>query len=417
MTQPGAVVIGGYANAVSVLRGLAREGVRTAVVLTAEHDVAQHSRYAHEAHRVHYLNRRPDGLMELLEARRGPWRGWALIPTNDYALAALAHHKESLSRSFRVTVPEEELTQRVLDKAVTYRLAQEVGVDVPRSYGPASRTTAARLDLVFPVVVKPLQSAPFWEFFGKKLFVARDRNELQAAVDRAEQAGMAAEVFDLVPGEDDQTYNYIVYLDRWGQPTAEFGIRKLRKAPRFFGVGRASTPAELPQLRERTVALLHRIGWRGVASIEYKLDPRDGRYRLMEINGRCFLMNALPTRCGMNFPLLAWREHALRQSVSATHNGWRGMWTHLHADLLYTAVEDRGPDFSWLRYLRGFTGPWVDAVWSSKDPLPFLAQCAGTFRKATRGVRDSRVQDEVRNRFHVMPVSPAGPLGRRLGNP
>jgi D-aspartate ligase len=412
MSRPGAVVIGGYANGVGALRGLAREGVRTAVVLTADHDIAQHSRYAHEAHRVHYLNQRPDGLIDLLEARRGQWRDWALIPTNDYALAALSQYRDFLSRWYRVTVPEEEITRRVLDKAITHRLAREVGVDVPHSYGPASRVTAARLDLVFPLVVKPVQSARFWEVFGRKLIVVQDRAELIAAVERVQQSNMAAEVLDLVPGGDSQVCNYTCYLDRWGQPVAEFALRKLRKAPRFFGVGRAATTAQLPQLRERTLALLQRIEWTGLASVEYKLDPRDGRYRLMEINGRCPLVNALPTRCGVNYPLLAWREHVMREAVSAEPNGWNGVWTHLHADLLYTAIEERGPDWSWLEFIRGYTGPWVDAVWSSKDPIPFLAQCAGTLRKAAHGVRDNRVRDEVRNRFQPMPTSMVGSCPR-----
>jgi D-aspartate ligase len=415
MSHPGAVIIGGYANAVSALRGLAREGVRTAVVLTADHDVAQHSRYAHETHRIHYLNRSPDGLLQLLDAQRGRWRNWALLPTNDYALAAIAQHRDHLSRSYRVTVPEWEVAARVLDKAITYQFARSVGVDVPTSYGPASRTTAARLDLVFPLVVKPHQSARFWEVFGKKLLVVHNRGELMQAVDRMEDSGTDAEVLDLVPGGDTQVCNYTVYIDRWGNPAAEFALRKLRKAPRYFGVGRAATPADLPQLREGTIALLQRIGWRGTASVEYKLDPRDGRYRLMEINGRCPLINALPTRCGVNYPLLAWREHVLRETVSAKPNGWNGVWTHMHADLLYTMVEDREPDWSWLDFIRSYTGPWVDAVWSSKDPLPFLAQCAGTFRKAAHGVRDSEVRDEVRNRFQQMPAGTASSYRAEVG--
>ena len=412
MTRPGAVVIGGYANGVSALRGLAREGVRTAVVLTSDHDIAQHSRYAHEAHRVHYLNRRPDGLIELLEAQRQRWRGWALIPTNDYALAALAQHRDQLSRWYGVTVPEEEITRRVLDKSITYRLAEAVGVDVPRSYGPATRTTAARLDLVFPLVVKPLQSARFWEIFGKKLLVVLDRTELIAAVDRVETSGIAAEVLDLVPGADGQVYSYTVYVDRWGQPAAELASRKLRKAPKHFGVGRAATRCDLPELRERTLALLKRIEWRGLACVEYKLDARDGRYRLMEINGRCPLTNALPTRCGINYPLLAWREHAMREPVSATSNGWAGVWTHMHADLLYTAMEKREPDWSWKEFAGSYAGPWVDAVWSSKDPLPFLAQWAGTLRKAARSVGDSEFRDEIQTRFQPMPGIAAHPTFR-----
>jgi D-aspartate ligase len=347
-------------------------------------------------------------LLELLEAQRERWRGWALIPTNDYALAAIAQHRDSVSRSYSVTVPEAEITRRVLDKSITYRLAAEVGVDVARSYGPATRETAARLDLAFPLVVKPLQSARFWEVFGKKLLVVLDRSELVAAVDRVAAAGMEAEVLDLVPGPDGNVYNYTVYLDRWGRPAAELACRKLRKAPRHFGVGRAATACDAPELRERTLALLARIGWRGVASVEYKLDARDGRYRLMEVNGRCTLTNALPTRCGINYPLLAWRENALRERVSATSNGWPGVWTHMHADLLYTAMEKREPDWSWKEFAGSYAGPWVDAVWSSKDPLPFLAQWAGTFRKATRSVGDVQIRNEIQTRFHSIPAQPAG---------
>jgi D-aspartate ligase len=405
MSAPGVVVIGGYANGVSALRGLARAGVRTAVILTKAHDIAQHSRYAHEAHRVLDLQERPDGLIELLQRQAERWRGWAIIPTNDYALSALAQHRDLLSRWYRVTVPDQEIVRRVVNKAETYRLARQVGVDVPRSYGPASQITAAREDISYPVVVKPLEGALFWETFGKKLIVARNRAELTAAVTQMRLADIEAEVFDLIPGADGRFFNYTVYMDQHSQPVAEFSFKKLRKAPPFYGVARAAQVADVPQLREPTIALLQRIGWQGMASAEYKLDPRDGRYRLMEINGRCFLSHALPTRCGVNYPLLAWREHALGETVSARPNGWRGFWLHLHADLLYTAAQERGQDWSWGEFARSYRGPWVDAVWSPQDPMPFLAQWAGTIGTAVRGVLDVRQRDQIRRRFQSMPAT------------
>ncbi len=414
MTTPGAVVIGGYANGVSALRSLARAGVRTAVVLTKPHDIAQHSRYAHEAHRVLDLHRRPDGLIDLLQDRAAEWRGWALIPTNDYALTALAQHRELLSRWYPLSVPEPEVVQRVVVKPNTHRLAGEAGVAVPHCYGPASRVTAQRTDISYPVVVKPQVSAAFWERFGKKLIVARSPLELVAAIDQIERAGLAAEVFDLVPGPDHEFYNYTVYLDRQGQPAAEFAFRKLRKAPPFFGVARAAEPANVPELREPTIELLRRIGWRGVASAEYKRDPRDGRFKLMEINGRCYLSHALATRCGVNYPLLIWQEHARRQRVSASSNGWRGTWLHLHADLLYTAVQERGSDWNWRKFIRSYTGPWIDAVWSPADPVPFLAQWRGTLQKAAQEVRSGREMEEVRQRFQPMPSPIPTPFGREM---
>ena len=299
-------------------------------------------------------------------------------------------------------------------KPNTYRLAGEVGVAVPHCYGPASRVTAQRTDISYPVVVKPQVSAAFWERFGKKLIVAQSPLELVAAIDHIERAGLAAEVFDLVPGPDDEFYNYTVYLDRQGQPAAEFAFRKLRKAPPFFGVARAAEPATVPELREPTIELLRRIGWRGVASAEYKRDPRDGRFKLMEINGRCYLSHALATRCGVNYPLLIWQEHARRQRVSASSNGWRGTWLHLHADLLYTAVQERGSDWNWRKFIRSYTGPWIDAVWSPADPVPFLAQWSGTLQKAAQEVRSGREMEEVRKRFQPMPSPIPTPFGREM---
>jgi D-aspartate ligase len=400
MTKPGAIVIGGYANGVSALRSLARAGVRTAVVLTHPDDIAHRSRYAHESHRVVDLHRRPDGLLDVLQDQASRWRGWVLIPTNDYALVALSEHQEMLSRWYPPTVPEPEIVRQVVLKANTYRVAREVGVDVPHEYGPASRATASRTDIRYPVVVKPVDSTRFWELFGKKLFVARNPFELLAAVNELEQAGLLADVYDLVPGPDTNFYNYTVYLDRWGEVAAEFAFRKLRKGPPLYGVARAAAPVAAPQLRDPTIALLRRIGWRGVASAEYKLDPRDGRYRLMEINGRCYLSHALATRSGVNYPLLTWQEHALHQRVRAGSNGWPGVWLHLHADLLYTAVQDRS-GWSWPSFLNTYRGPWIDAVWSPADPAPFFGQWMNTYRKAAQEVRTGRERETVRARLQM----------------
>jgi D-aspartate ligase len=401
---PGAVVIGGYANGVSALRSLAREGVRTAVVLTRPHDVAHLSRYAHESHRVLDLHRRPDGLLDLLEEHGKRWRGWALIPTNDDALVTLAEHRERLSRWYPPTVPDPDVVRNVTVKTNTYRAAQEVGVDLPHCYGPASRSTATRTDIRYPVVVKPRESNRFWERFDRKLFVIQNPLELIAAINEIEGAGLPADVYDLIPGPDTQFYNYTVYLDRSGEPAAEFVFRKLRKAPSFYGVARAAEPADVPELREPSLALLRKIGWRGIASVEYKLDPRDGRYRLMEINGRCYLSHALATRCGVNYPLLSWQEHAMRQRVEARSNGWCGLWLHTHADLLYSALENRDESWSWPGFTRGYLGPWIDAVWSAADPLPFVAQWLGTARKAHREVREGRKRETVTHRLQPMPV-------------
>jgi D-aspartate ligase len=191
-----------------------------------------------------------------------------------------------------------------------------------------------------------------------------------------------------------------MYLDRQGEPAAEFCFRTLRKSP--MGEARAAEPVELPELREPTIALLRRIGWQGTASVEYLRDPRDGRYRLVDITGRCFLSHGLATRSGVNYPLLTWQEHARHQRVAAAPNGWRGTWLHLHSDLLYRAFEP-GHHVTWSPLARTFSKPWIDAVWSAADPAPFVSQCIGTLRKAAREIREGREMEAVNTRLQAMP--------------
>ena len=50
--------------------------------------------------------------------------------------------------------------------------------------------------------------------------------------------------------------------------------------------------------------LLAEVGWVGVAMVEFKRDLRDGRARLMEVNGRFWGSLQLAIACGVDFPAL-----------------------------------------------------------------------------------------------------------------
>lgn len=146
-------------------------------------------------------------------------------------------------------------------------------------------------------------------------------------------------------------------MDPSGEPVAEVGMRKLRKSPPLFGVMRAGERAHFPELREPTVALLRAQNWRGMANVEYKLDPRDGR---------CFLMMGLARRLGVNHALLSWQEKGMKQgNLAASLNDWNGVWVHLLADVYYglfcQGIEKLGFD----SYLRSYRRPKTFAVWSA----------------------------------------------------
>ena len=377
MGASGAVVIGGYINGLGLLRALAARNIPTAVITTKPYDVAQRSRWISGRDSALDIEECSESLVELLERRARDWPGWALFPTTDPALAALAEHRERLSRLYRVIAPSPEVARHFLDKPLMLSVAGAVGVDLPRDYGPAVEETAAVADLRFPVVVKPDVGYRFLSRFGCKLFVARDRDELRSAIARLVEAQMRGHVHDLVPGPDSQIFAYCTYIDAGGTPRGGMTVRKLRQSPPFFGVARAAEIVEdNPMLRDATVEILRRSGFRGMAAAEFKLDPRDGRFRFLEVNGRSVIYNGLLRQGGLDLGGLAWADAVCGQPESARPRRWPGVWINLHADLLYSTLYRRYERLGLGEILAPYGRPRIDAIWSARDPLPFITQCS-----------------------------------------
>jgi predicted ATP-grasp superfamily ATP-dependent carboligase len=384
------VVIGGYVNGLGVVRALAARGVRCEVITTKPYDIAQRSRWVAGSRAVGDLGERADGLVEVLDREASNWAGWALVPTTDEVLAALREHGERLSSHYRIIAPSPDAIRHLLDKRLMMEAARAVGIDTPHSYGPAEPANAGRDDLRFPLVVKPLVASRFFARFRSKLGVARDRNELERWVSEMGRARIPGLLMDLIPGPDSDIYAYCAYLDRKGAPVAGRLVRKLRQTPPGFGDARvAEIVDELPGLREATVEIARRIGLRGMVVAEFKRDSRDGRFRFFEVNGRSVIYNALLRRAGLDLAGLAWRDH-MGEARAMAGPDWRGVWIHLHPDLLHSTLESRRGRMGLAEFMAPYRRPKVEAVWSSRDPLPFAAQWSRTLKEGVQALRRRR---------------------------
>jgi predicted ATP-grasp superfamily ATP-dependent carboligase len=402
----GAVVINAYISGLDAVRSLGSHNIPVAVVHNGGYnDFAQYSCSVCEDHKLPDFISEPESLLELLERQGRAWQDWVIFPADDQALAVISRYRDRLSRWYRITVPPWEVTRHLLEKDLTYQAASEVGVDIPHSYGNATRQNAKRDDISFPVVVKPVESHLFVKHFGRKLFVVRNRDELLRRVNAVANAGLRAQIFDLVPGPDTLFYNYSVYIDHSGEPVAELDMKKLRKSPPFFGVIRAGERAHVPELREPTIELLRKLKWCGMANAEYKLDRRDGRYRLMEINGRCFMMMGLARKAGVNYPLLAWQECGLgEKKVGAHPNTWWGVWVHLLADAYYGIFHSKIEGLGLASYFESYRRPKTFAVWLATDPKPFIVQWAKAAQRAARLSYRSYERERLRAERQHMPA-------------
>ena len=151
-------------------------------------------------------------------------------------------------------------------------------------------------------------------------------------------------------------------------------VRRTRQHPPEFG--RASTYVEstsselLEMLSER---FLKAIDYYGLTELEYKLDPRDGEYKLLDVNARTWGYHSLGYRAGVDFPFLLFCDQL--QSAATESRGEPGLsWIRFLTDLPTALSQVLSGSLTLKEYLRTLRSSNVEAVFSVQDPLPGLAE-------------------------------------------
>lgn len=374
---PGAVVIGGDYQGLGIVRSLGRMGVPVCVI-DDEHSISRFSRYATHGVRVPDLRQEQPTVETLLRVGRSlDLQGWVLFPTRDEIVAALARNRFTLAETFRVPVPEWDTAQWMLDKRNTYQLAKQLGIPFPKTWSPLAEEALDQIDSPFPLVLKPAIKEHFFYATKAKAWRINSRAELRLMFRRASELAGASEVLiqDMIPGDGRQQFSYCAFFKE-GKAIGSMVTRRRRQHPHDFG--RASTFVEtidLPALEALSSRFLRSINYYGLVEVEFKLDPRDGQFKLLDINARTWGYHALGTHAGVDFPSLLYRDQ-LSGPVEPCRGrpgvAWVRLLTDVPTGLLDVAAGRlRLGDF-W-RSLRNFH---IEAVFNREDPVPGIVECA-----------------------------------------
>ena len=271
------------------MRSLGRRGVPVCVI-DDEHSIARFSRYTTHSVARRRLPRRAsrrsrsccdsaavsastDGC-STRRARR-PWR-------RSPVTASAAPER------FRVPTPDWDTVRWAWDKRNTYRLAEQLGIPTPRTWYPAASTSWQRSTLTAAGDQAGDQGALHLRDEGQGL-AGRHARRARRALRRAAAHGRAGRGDG--SGADPRRRRAAVRLLRvlQGRParSASMVARRRRQHPPEFG--RASTfveTIELPLLEALSERFLQAIDYYGLVELEYKLDPRDGHYKLLDVNAR-----------------------------------------------------------------------------------------------------------------------------------
>jgi len=355
---PAVVADVGWVNGLAAIRSLARAGAPVVAV--------DHRRSALGFRSRHALGvlcpdpvADPSGYADfLVQLGNSLGRPAPIFPTHDEHLNAIAEAADRLGGRYLFPFPSWDVLAPIQRKRHQLDAAREAGVPVPRTVDEPTD------ELGFPVLVKPSDPVGFKREFGRQSFRCETRAELDVAYERARSYDPLVQEF--VPGGDDELYSLGSYLAADGEPLGLFSGRKLRQTSPGIGTCRVGEARWVEEVVQQGLTLLRALRFHGLSQVEFKRDPRDGAFKLMEVNPRLWQWHGLAAACGVDLPRIAYWDLLGKRLPPARQNGVPKRWA-------ITLMGGARPVL--------VRPPYVDAVLARDDPGPALAQAARVVRR------------------------------------
>jgi predicted ATP-grasp superfamily ATP-dependent carboligase len=370
-----------FYTGLGIARSLGEKGIPV-IGLTAQRGVYGNlSRYVTTAHTADSRNDPETLLSQMIALGERLGQRAVLFPTRDHDLVFIDRFRAALDPYYVPVVPSSEALRRCLDKWETYLAAKSAAVPVPKCVviETADALSHATQDIEFPCVLKPVaahqwRSANNWSLVGgRKAISVNSIEELMSAYAGIAAAGAPILVQEEVPGPDDSLFVVACYVDRQGRFQGAFNLQKLVQIPAGFGTGCIVQTADRPELVDRTERLLRTVGFTGIAEVEYKWDARCDDYKLIEINPRPWDQHRLGVASGVDVMYLAYCDCAGLGTPELRPTGRPMKWIAEDAFLLGLLGLLWRREGGLLTLLRQAGGPKMFAIWSVRDPLPFIA--------------------------------------------
>jgi predicted ATP-grasp superfamily ATP-dependent carboligase len=317
-------------KAVPVIRALGRAGLDVVAGDDTPWAMGLYSKYCRVRHR-YPPPEDETAFVDWIIAGARAGRFDVVIPVDERTMTPLTRWRERLRPWVRLPIVDHETYLTARDKGQTLEAAARVGVPAPRTwrFDDVEALRARRDELPLPLVIKPRTSSG-----SRGIRYVHDAAAIVPAWAETHARFPRPLVQEMVPPGGDTLG--VELLAVHGDVVATFMHRRLREYPVSGGPSTLRESVHDKALIERAAHLAAYLGWHGVAMVEFKVDPRDGVPKLMEINAKFWGSIALPILCGVNFPL--WLYRVARgepvEAPAAYPLGVRSRWL-LPGDLLH----------------------------------------------------------------------------------
>jgi len=362
-------------KSLAVVRSLGSKGVSVYSAETTRLTPSGWSKYCRGAVRYPSPSDKKEAFSQWLLDEAVSKPGLVLFPMDELTVLTVLEKREELlakAPDSRILLPELRAFELAADKFETVKAATDVGLKVPKAWCPANTEELESLIDVtdYPLVIKPRNSSG-----SRGIRIVHDRQQLISGYEDAIKDYAMPMIQEYIPLGP--RFDVALLYDGEGKLVASFAQRELRHYPADIGPSTVQQSVWMPELVRMSAMLVESFGWRGIAEVEWMQDPRDGSFKLMEINPRYWNSLHLSVQSGVDFPYLHYRL-ALGEKVEPVHEYKIGQITRnlLPGDLLHAlSVRKLSLDPPMLSR-KGL--PIQDDIWSRDDPMAaagFVGSC------------------------------------------
>jgi predicted ATP-grasp superfamily ATP-dependent carboligase len=361
------VTDGHFRKSLAVVRSLGRKGIPVTVGERTFLNTSFFSKYC--SRRLIYPSpqQSPNQFIEFVLEEIKTKRYDCVFPMEEGTLLLLAKYHSQISEYAYLLIPDLKKIEFVRDKGNLMRFAEAHGIPTPKTFYALPNPSPS---IFIPAVIKPrISSGSFGIAYVKR------EEDLIPSYQNVHERYPFPLIQEWIP-DGGGVFGLSALFDEASNVKAAFVHKKLRMYPVQGGPSTLAEGVEHPQIMEMGLSLLKSLNWVGVGMVEFKVDPRDGVPKLMEVNPRFWGSLQLAIVSGVDFPFLMLKmaRKECFEPVLQYAAGKRFRWVLL-GDILHFLHHPQRFDLhpSFFNFIDPDTS--YD-IFSKDDPLPLLGSVA-----------------------------------------
>lgn len=236
-----------------------------------------------------------------------------LVPCHDVYVRLVVENQKELRKYYVFNTPNEEIMNNLLVKEKFYETYKNSNLDFPKTYFYDVKTKFdIPKDFKYPLILKPGDGLLYNRHHFKsqaKVYRLYTKEEMNTVINQIKESGYDGNLIiqEYIEGDDTNLFDSVFYVNTKGKAElatfAQIGLQE--HGPTALGnctvlINNYNQYGQTKEMIEKLKKFLEDIGYTGFAEFDLKYDPRDKKFKVLEINPRQARSSYYLCACGYN---------------------------------------------------------------------------------------------------------------------